>query len=350
MRLFSEAMESIADTYAGLKWVFDEMIAKESKARMPLAFALLLLSIVSQMAIPFTISRVIDSIALGEPEQVTRYWFAIMVGCMLAGMLFKRAYDVIREQIWNRNYLSVNIATMRKLLEQPIETLMSSESDIGAEHVESIKDRAQNIQYMVLFEISPTALTIIGASVLMFFGDVLGATAMLFLTVFNVIWFIICNTEVNKRFQPIDEGFRRSQSMLVERVTFATTVKGSGGENKALEVVEEAIKIPLAKDLKLWASWWQKLEVARESINAIVPSIILGYGIFFAGWSLGTISVMSGWIFLVTQQYSNFGHQMRHLASNIARLKAARLEFEKELPFHHDKGITYKPKGKTDVF
>jgi hypothetical protein len=62
-------------------------------------------------------------------------------------------------------------------------------------------------------------------------------------------------------------------------------------------------------------------------------------------WSLGTISAMSAWMVLLTQEYGNIGHMMRHLASNVARLKEARIELEKIRPFEYDEGIIYQPKG-----
>lgn len=344
MSLLKKATASAVDTYHGIRWVYREMTTKKSRQQIPLAYAQLFGAILCLMALPYMINQVIDEIEHGD-RAAAGIWVLGYGLLSLIGMLLGVSYDFIREHIWNRNYLSANINTMHKLLRQTIETLMSSESKIGAEHVESIKDRVQNIMYLFLFELSTTLLVIIATTLFLFTGDIGGALIMLLLTFFNFGWFFLWNAEMNDRMKPVEEGFLSSQSTLVEFVTFATSVKAAGVERKVERLTQEAIATPLQKDLRLWAYWWQALELVRKCMNVIVPFGVIWYGVMIDEWSLGTISAMSAWIVLLTQEYGNIGHMMRHLASNVARLKEARLELEKPRPFEYDEGIIYQPTG-----
>ena len=343
MNRLQKSVVSAVETYHGIRWVWQEMMTDKSRKDLPVTYLLMLLSTLCLMALPYVVNQVIDEIA-ADNRQTASYWILGYGGVSLVGMLFGIWHDITREYIWNRNYLSSNLNTMHKLLRQTIETLLSSESKIGAEHVESIKDRVQNILYLFLFELSTALIVIISTSIFMFTGDIVGASIMLALTVFNFLWFFFWNTEMNERMKPVEDGFLKSQSTLVEFVTFATSVKGAGVEKKVEAITRQAIQIPLKKDLTLWAEWWQRLEVIRKSINVIIPFGVLWYGVLVTEWSLGTISAMSAWIILLTQQYGNIGHMMRHLASNIARLKEARLELDKPRLFEYDVGLVYAPK------
>ncbi len=347
-KVFTTACRSAKDTYVGLAWVYREMVAKKSQRQLPLAYLLLFSATLCVMAAPYTISGVIDALAEGDRSEALT-WVYTNIALMAIGAGLGSLYDVLREHIWNRNYLASNITVLHKLLRQTIETLMSSESSIGAEHAESIKDKVSNILYLFLFELSTALLTILGGCILLFFSDTVGGGIMLMLTFFNVAWFFVWNAEMNARMEPIDEDFRGAQSALVERLTFATSVKGAGVEHKVEEEVRVKIDLPLQADLKLWAVWWQGLELLRKAVNVVVPGCVLWYGVTVADWSLGTISVMASWMYIMVQQYQNIGHMMRHLASNIARLKAARIELGKPRPFEYDVGLIYQPKGGADA-
>ncbi len=342
--IFIKAKDSAKDTYVGLAWVYREMVAKKSQQQLPIAYLLLFSATLCVMMAPYTISGVIDALAAGD-KLTALHWVYANIILMAVGALFGSCYDILREYIWNRNYLASNITVLHKLLRQTIETLMSSESSIGAEHAESIKDKVSNILYLFLFELSTALLTILGGCILLFFSDTVGGFVMLLLTLFNIAWFFIWNAEMNARMEPIDKDFRGAQSALVEHLTFASSVKGAGVERKVEAELRVKINRPLQADLKLWAIWWQGLELIRKTVNVIVPGLMLWYGVMVADWSLGTISVMASWMYIMVQQYQNIGSHLRHLASNIARLKAARIELDKPRPFEYDRGFIYQPKG-----
>lgn len=344
MSLLKNAAASAYETYLGISWVYREMTAPQSRRQIPFAYLRLFGATLCLMALPYTINQIIEVIDSGDRADAAKWILGYGILSFL-GMLLGVSYDILRERIWNRNYLSANLNTMHKLLRQTIETLMSSESKIGAEHVESIKDRVQNIMYLFLFELSTTLLLMISTTLFLFTGDFEGASVMLLLTLFNFGWFFVWNAEMNRRMKPVEEGFLTSQSMLVEFVTFATSVKAAGVERKVEGIVKDAITDPLGKDLHLWAIWWQRLEIIRKSVNVFVPLGVIYYGVLIDQWSLGTIAAMSAWIVVLTQEYGNIGHMMRHLASNVARLKEARVELEKLRPFEYDQGIIYQPKG-----
>lgn len=341
MNSFNEARSSARQTYAGCRWIYDELISSESKRNMRFAIITLLLGVSCLMAIPFTVKLIIDAVSVGERE-TAMWWLLATLVMSIGSVTFATLHDHFREHAWNRNYFSVHVGLVHKLYRRTLDELIGENSEIGAEQIESLKDRVQNILYLFLFEASLVVATILNANMYMFALDAGMALVLLLLTVMNILWFFHFNVSIDEKMEPIDKAFRRANRRLIEKINFATSVKAGGVEQKTEKEIGEELREPLDQDLQIWAYWFLYVDYVRRLINAAVPPFVVGYGIYFADWSGGTISAMATWSFMISREYGFIGHLMRHLTSQVARIKAAREALSTPPSFDYDEGAIYE--------
>ena len=342
MQLIQSAQKSARETYDGLRWVWIEVLSPESRRNQMIALIFLVLTNLCQMGMPYLFKEVIDTHAVAQFVERNR-WLGYTIVLSVAAALLGVVYDYFREHAWNNNYLTSNLTVVRKLFDRTLDELVSEASEIGVEQAESIKDRVQNILYLFMFELSVVMVAILSATALVYTIDPVVGLFVFGLTLFNLVWFMIFNAKLDEVMDPIDKQFRRANRRMVEKLTYAQSVKAGGVEQKIARQIEAEIKEPLAADLYIWAGWFLQIETIRRLVNALVPMGIIWYGMDVSGWSAGTISAMFLWIFLIAREYGFIGHLMRHLSSQVARLKAARKALERAPSFRFDVGASYEP-------
>jgi len=340
-KLFRDATASAHDTLEGCWWVFQELISTYARRRVLYALICLVAATAAAMATPFMMKYVIDAVIIDER------WYAVQLLLALAvigvfGTITRSLHDYFRESAWNRNYFTVHTRLVHKLYRRTLDEIVADSSEIGAEQIESLKDRVQNIMYLFLFESSIVLCTIVIASVFVFFLDPVAGFVAVGLTVFNLVWFFLFHASLDAKMEPIDLAFRKASRRIVEKLNLVSSVKAAGVEQKVEQQIGDELREPLAADFKIWGVWFQRLDYVRRTINGLVPVAVVLYGILNAGWSGGTVAAISTLVFLIAQEYGHVGHLMRHLTSQVARIKATRLALLNPPAFTYDVGIVYE--------
>lgn len=338
--LYREAVDSARDTIAGCRWVFDELVSTEAKRHIARSLICLFVSaLTTTVAVPYIMRFVIDT--AGDAPNEALVYLLTLAGIFAFGTLVGSLHDHYREQAWNRNFHTVHIRLVEKLYQRTHDEIVSDRSEVGAEQIESLKDKVQNIIYLFLFESSVVFSTIIGATIFLFLTVPVAGCVAVLLTLFNFIWFFFCNAILDEKIAPLDEKFRRFSRRLVEHLNMVTSVKVSGVERKIVTQIGNEILEPLQQDLRIWGYWFQKIDFWRRLINALIPVALLSYGVY-QGWSAGVLTAVSGLTFMITREYGFVGHLMRHLASQVARIKATREALMQPPAFKHDEGIIFE--------
>lgn len=349
MELLQRALASAQDTFVGLKWVNDEMITPEIRKHMLYALLFLIAGNTSLMLVPYTFGELLAAEQAND-QLLSNQWIMFGVTTSITAALLSIGYDHFRERAWNAKYLTSNITVMGKLLERTIEELIDDKSEIGVEHAESIKDRVKNIIYLVLFDFSVVLVTIASANTLTFTVDGLTGWLLLLVTLFNLGWFFIWNAAIDEKMEVVDEEFRRASRRMVDKLTVAPlSIKSAGVEKKVEEQTRNEIQVPLKKDLHIWAIWFLKIETMRRVVNAIAPFAIILVGLRYGSLDPTKATAAFVWVFLVTREYGFIGHLMRHLAGEVARLKAARVALTQPPSFRTTSGAPYTPQPLNDI-
>ncbi len=345
MRSFStvlhEANTSAKETYDGCHWIFTKLVSRYARKQASLALICLLVSILCLMAIPLTLKYIIDAYAQ-EDQTAAIYYLGFTTVCAVVATIFGTLHDHFREKAWNRNYFTINIRLMRMLFSRTLDEILGENSEIGAEQIESTKDRAQNILYLLLFESPVVLATILSATIFIWFIDPVVGMCAICLTIFNLLWFFFFNTTIDAKMEIIDRDFRRAGRRLIEKLNLVLSAKAGGVEDKLVDETAAEIKGPLLADLKIWAYWFQYVDFTRRLVNALVPPATLLYGIVYSDWSTGSLAAISSWMFMISREYGFIGHLMRHLTSQVARVKAARQTLSTQSLFSYDKGLVYE--------
>lgn len=341
--LWQKATESAAETYRGCAWVFTELVSDYAKKQVCFSLVFLIGSTTALMATQFIMKYVIDAHANGNTDQaVSHLWHIALIGA--AGTICASLHDHFRERAWNRNYFTVHTRLVNRLFQRSLDEIISEDSEVGAEQIESLKDRVANIMYLFLFESSIVLATIFGATGFLFLVDQEVGFFALGLTTFNFAWFFFLNASLDEKMEPIDKAFRRATRRLVEKLNLAHSVKAGGVEKKIETQIGGELSEPLEKDFKIWGYWFQMIDFWRRLLNTLAPIIVLLFGVTSTEWSSGTIAAVSSLIFMISREYGFIGHLMRHLASQVARIKATREALTIPPAFSYEEGIIYERK------
>lgn len=340
-KVFTQTLVVYKEMYKGLRWIWTDLLSFYGKKNALYALALLIVAMFMLMTIPLTMKEVIDAVHRNN-EQDAVWWLIFGTGGVtLCAVLLISLHDHFRELAWNDNYASVTHSLVQKLFERPLETLLGENNEVGAEQIESAKDRVQNILYLLLFESAQVLTAIIPVILLTATIDLVAGIGIFFLTIGNICWFLYFNTLIDEKMGDIDRDFRRANRRLIEKMYFCFSVKAGGVEDKIQQQIIVELACPLEADKRIWAYWFLYVETVRKVLNYTIPITILLYGISTAKWTPGELTAISTWMFLISDKFGFLGHLMRHLTAQVARVKAVRNALTEPLPFTHNNGIVY---------
>lgn len=339
--LYRDALDSAIETFDGVRWVLRELVSPYAKQQAGISILFLFGTVLCLNSIPYVMKYVIDAKAVNDTDTATWYLYLVLV-ISITATVFGSSHDHFREKASNRNFFTIHINLVHKLFRRSLDEIVGENSEVGAEQIESLKDRAHNIMYLLFFESPIVLVTIVTSTGFIFLIDVWIGIAMCGLTFFNLTWFFFFNTYLDVKMGSIDEKFRRASRRLVEKINMPSSIKAAGVEKKVEKQIGNEFAEPLAEDLKVWAYWFQFVDFWRRLVNAVVPVGVLFYGVATSDWSLGALAAISGWTWTISKEYGFIGHLMRHLTHQISRIKAARLALSTEHDLHYDRGIIYE--------
>jgi ABC-type multidrug transport system fused ATPase/permease subunit len=294
------------------------------------------------MTVTYVAKEVIDALSAGERE--TALWYVLygIGGVLIVSQLMMGYQAFNRELAWNNNYQSVVTNLSRLFFMRTAGEMVAEDNEVGAEQVESAKDRIQNILYMILFEGPTFVLGMVAAALLVFTVDIYAGVIIVALIAFNIGWFLYFNSLIDEKMDEIDRGFRRANRRMIERWNFALSTKTNGVEEKVCAHINDEVTIPLAADRAVWAYWFIPIDVVRGCINNSMMVLILCYGVGYASWSGGDFAAVFVWLTMIIDRFGYIGHLMRHLTSQVVRVRAVRTVLESSPVFRHDEGIVYQ--------
>ena len=121
-------------------------------------------------------------------------------------------------------------------------------------------------------------------------------------------------------------------------------MKTAGEEALVTELTRrEALPVHKA-DRRVW-TWHALMDLFRSLGNILVLVLVLLYGIYYAGWSVGEMAAVSTCLFITVEKFGFVGHAMRQFTSQISRLKALRVALTKAPALLTDTGIIYERKN-----
>lgn len=334
--------ETYWETQAILSWVWLEIVSAKGRKYTIRALATMFATMLLTMSLTFVMKEIVNALAADQKTLALLLLLIGVGGLYLAAILLEAYHDFMRELAWNDNYGSVVTGLSQLFFGRTVGEMIAEDHEVGPEQVESAKDRVQNILYLVLFEGSAVVTTVIAATLLMFTVDVMAASVMVGVTLANVGWFLYINSELDIKIKDIDEAMRRASRRTVEKWNFNMSTKTNGVEDKTCRQIQAEIAEPLKADMKLWAYWYIPVDLIRMAANSAVAVAILAYGIVWGHWSPGNFAAIFAWMSLVMEKYGFLGHLMRHMTSQVARIKAIHSFLTTEPPFSHEVGVEYQ--------
>lgn len=350
-RSLVDVLVSVRDTYyetkTSLFWVWG-ILSPYGRRKAMLSTGVLLLALFVGMGVTYVAKEVIDALANNARDYALTLTIFGVGGITVLTQLMTGYQAYTRELAWNDNYKSVINSLTALFFMRTAGEMVAENNEVGAEQVESAKDRIQNILYMILFEGPTFVLGMFTAALLIFTIDSLAGVSVFVLILLNIGWFLYFNSLIDEKMEEIDKGFRRANRRMIERWNFALSTKTNGVEDKVSEQISDEITEPLYADRAIWAYWFIPIDFIRGTVNNIALTGILCYGILYAQWSAGDFAAIFFWLMTMLDRFGYVGHLMRHLTSQVVRVKAVRVALSNEPLFRYDVGIVYN-KGGSDA-
>ena len=346
--VIDSALETYRETTVLLVWVW-QLLSPNGRHKAVTALSALLLAMFVGMSVSYLAKGVVDALATGARQHAL--WLVLygIGGVMIVTQLINGYQAFMRELAWSDNYRSVVTGLTRLFFMRTAGEMSSEDNEVGAEQIESAKDRIQNILYMLLFEGPTFILGMFASAVLIFTVDIIAGFATFLLIGANILWFLYFNSLVDEKMETIDKGFRRAHRRMTERWIFALSTKTNGVEAKVNKQIEDEINEPLLADRQLWAYWFIPIDLIRGNFNNIVMTGILCYGITISNWSSGDFSAVFFWLMMILDRFGYIGHLMRHLTSQVVRVRAVREVLCSEPAFRHDIGMIYQGEKRDEI-
>lgn len=338
----SSIYETYQETQEILVWVWFEIVSEKGRRYTARALITMLVTMLLTMALTFVMKEIVNALAVDQ--RALAFWLLLLGvgGLYLVSVLLEAYHDFMRELAWNDNYRNVVTGLSNLFFKRTVGEMIAEDHEVGPEQVESAKDRIQNILYLVLFEGSVVVTTVIAATALMFTVDLVAASIMVVMTLANIGWFLYFNAELDGKIKDIDEAMRRVSRRTVEKWNFNLSTKTNGVEDKVCHQIQTELAEPMDADMRVWAYWFIPIDLIRMSANSAVVVAVLAYGIVWGNWPPGNFAAIFAWMSLVMEKYGFLGHLMRHMTSQVARIKAIHQLLTTEPPFIHDEGIEYQ--------
>lgn len=341
-----EIQEAYGETYKTMKWVWQEILSPTGRRQTIRSTIALSLAMLVGMSVTYVAKEAINAVGAGERTLALWYTLFGIGGLHIVTRLVMSYQEFARELGWNDNYHSVMSNLTRLFFSRTAGEMVGEENEVGAEQIDSAKDRIQNIMYMVLFEGPTVVLGVLTATLLMFSVDYVAGLIMVLVVSLNVIWFLYFNSLIDEKMERVDKGFRRANRRMIEKWNMALSTKTNGVEDKVNRQVSREVLAPLIVDRKIWAYWFIPVDTLRKGLNSIFMVGTLAYGLTYGNWSGGDFAAIFFWFSMSTEQFGYLGHLMRHLTSQVVRVRAVREALTEEVAFRHDVGIEYQPKQK----
>lgn len=326
-----------------LHWIIYEVMSKRARELAALAIFLMLASVIFMTGAVYLIRLVVNALTNNDTERAVFVLVAGTGSLLVCGQLLLTWHDLAREKLWNDNFKNTAVVLTQLYFARSVEELSSETNGVGAEQVESGKERIRTLFQLVFFETTSIAAVFISSLLWASFIDWKAGTAICLLIAFNISWFGWINGKLARTCQKIDAAFRRSNARLVERGHSMLSVKTLGAEAIACDLARKEISSPLQADLFVWTNYnW--IDLRRSLVNIAVILTLLVYGVRYASWQAGDVAALCACLFSVNEKFGHVGHLMRQFAGEIARLKALRDHLTSKPAFDNNAGIIYERK------
>lgn len=339
-----EAIRSAAREHGKtLHWIIFNIMSGRARSLAVVAIVLMLFSVFVMTGSVYLVRFVVDALTRSNTLEAILILVFGMGSLLVLGQLLLSWHDHARERLWNDNFKNSAVVLTQLYFSRTVAELASESNGVGAEQVESGKERIRTLFQLVFFE-TTTVLAVFISSLLWstLIDWVAGATIGLMIIV-NLSWFAWINGQIASTSEKVDGSFRRANARLVERGQSMLSIKTLGAEGLASDLARREISSPLKADLFLWTRYiW--IDLRRSLFNIGVVVVLLVYGVEYAAWRAGDVAALCACLFSVNEKFGYVGHLMRQFAGEIARLKALRDYLTSQPAFANDEGIIYERK------
>lgn len=283
-----------------MKWFYDYL----KKYRLPMAFGLLLTTLLSFLAIvnPIISGKIVDDVIKGGQKDLLPYLLLIILGVTIARGLLRYFSQVIYEKCSQGVLYTMRDTVYRKLLQEDFAFYNKNRTGDLMSRQTGDMDAIRHFVAYVIYTIYENFLLLLFAIIMMFTVNVKLAIAMIIVLPFTAAATMKQSKEVKPAFGRIRQQFSALNTAVQENISGNRVVKAFAKEDFEIEKFNK--ENDAYKEAELDASKiWRRYVPVFEFLSSVLTVILLLYGgylVISGEMSLGNLVTINGYLWMLT--------------------------------------------------
>ena len=322
------------------RWVWNELIARESKKRAKVFLALMLIATVFQMLQPWMMSYIFNGLIDRSGTTILIGFIGFIVCATVRSAVHWRGGRE-REWVHGLNFGTVDRCITKRFFEKTMGQHLQEGSQLNVANVDKGKWRVLEIQNMLIFEAIPTFTTLIISYLLVL---ILSPIAWLIMTgaiALHFVWSLHLNQRAVEACTPIDAAYRKLNRHRVERWEHIERVKTCGKEEQELKEMDERFEDIITPDRKFWF-WFNDHCAFRGYVTTIGTLSVMAYGTYLVWenvWLIGTLYPLFTWSSRMSENIWQISQIEHRLNWNMPSVRSLMDALNIPASFNHEKGM-----------
>lgn len=315
-------------------WVWQQLISREGRDLVRKLVALMLVSCLLTVVLPWTLGQIIDVLGSGSDVFPPVIGLLVLYAVLLVLRQVVRYYQSLtREYLIGMNMRELDVRTTALFMEKSLGTHVSESNSLNEANVKKGYERVLALETMLLFEGVEAILNILlpfGALWIFALWTRTWVVAVIIMLILgsHIGWTLFLNRRMLQVCLPIDKMWRHLNRYRVERWQRVERVKTSAKELEEEAEVARLFDEAIVPDRKFWF-WFIKQATRRNMVADILLFMLVAYCVY-AVWA-SAMAVGSLWFLVAwSSQFSttlwhigHIEHQFNFFAPSVMSMKDA---------------------------
>ena len=317
-------LENTKESFRVYAWVWREMINDIAKNSAKKMMALLCLSHMLTLTLPFLVGALVDYLIAND---MIRVWWTIcgIATVMFLGRgVFSYQFMKIREIILGEFLVSLDERSNALFFEKSLGQHLKENEELSASNVEKGRSRILEIESMMMFEGLDAFMSLVIAFIFLTIINWIAGLMMGSALLVYVLWSLFLNKRVMEVCVPIDRDYRALNRHRVERWEQIERVKTCAKEHEEHEFMDTWFSRLIGEDRAFWM-WFIARNNLRGMVHVAALIGVLMYGavsVQAGTLAIGMLVPLFVWSRMMSDNMWRIGHVEHRLNWNMPAVRS----------------------------
>jgi len=316
-------IKSAKDAGEVFRWVWQEVMAKDSRKYFIKMLVCLTVAIFLQALQPGAIGYVFQGLS-AHNQQMVLWGIGSFGFLLLIHKQMDRMQQEAREWVAGLNWKQMDDRITKLFFSKSIAQHIHEGSRLSTSNIDKGRWRVIELQSLLLFEGFPTLIQLSISFICLSILDWISCLVMLSILTIYLLWCFYLNYQVSVVCTPIERDFRRLNRRRLERWEQVERVKVSGKEDVEVAEMSEIFSDVIRRDRNFWI-WYIGNAILRGHINILGRLLIMSWGawlVYSGKWNIGWLYPLYAWTTQVSDNMWRLGDIEHRINWNMPTVKS----------------------------